>query len=273
MLDADLQYQKRILLADILGLSMTDLLIQNPNLNLQQKEAFERKLILLKQGYPVDYLLHTIKFAGIKLSLTSDVLIPRSETEEWIERLVKYDFFQKITDGKKLKLIDIGTGSGAIGISLSFYFNEVFLVDISVKALKVAKANSKLNNTVNVSCLKSDLLNSFCFQNNNKFQKKYIDLNSTILVANLPYLPNCDEPEINKTNVRYEPKLALYSGEDGLDLFKKLLKQLNDLPVLSVFELDPRNIRCAKKLLSQLYTKTFIWNDSFGKERLLIGQI
>jgi release factor glutamine methyltransferase len=108
--------------------------------------------------------------------------------------------------------------------------------------------------------------------------KRLLTTKNLILLANLPYLPDSDRPLKGLHNISYEPDLALFSGSDGLDLFRRLLLELSDLqfqPECLVFELDPRNIRLASELVfKQLRWATYcdlqIWSDSNGLDRCLI---
>ncbi len=208
----------------------------------------------------------------------------------------------KLEKNKNSLLIDLGCGCGVIGLYLSRFYEQVICVDISSQALEIAKENIELNNINNIELFLSDGLSDselkgkiefFCentlTQAENDFYRLPLDKGlshsdwgysfdkkSWTLVANLPYLPIQDKDKQNEHNVKYEPDLALYSGEDGLDLFKKVLCQLEDFetkPQQVVFELDPRNIQKAKNLLENLDYQTNIWSDSGGFERVLIGTL
>lgn len=157
----------------------------------------------MKPKYPV----HT-DFYGAKLVITKDVLNPRDETEFLAERadnFLKQRRKEKIT---KFRVLDMGTGSGAIAVSLAkkFPVEEFTAADISEKALKVAKQNAKLNGLKNIKFVKSNLFKQIA----GKFD---------LIVANLPYV------ETNKIPNRYEPSVAFDGGERGLDVIEKFLHQ------------------------------------------------
>jgi release factor glutamine methyltransferase len=155
-----------------------------------------------------------------------------------------------------------------IGISLSKRFEKVFLTDISQKALNVAKKNVIENNTSNVDCLKSDVLSS------KQLQREIAFYGTWTLVANLPYVPSGEQKDANKFNVEHEPALALYSGKDGLDCFRELIKQLEKMqnkPMDCYFELDPGHIHKAYKLLKDVGYSCDILKDQGGLDRFLIG--
>ena len=165
-------------------------------------------------------------------------------------------------------LIDLGCGCGIIGLYLAKFYNKVFSVDISPKALEVAKENAESNNVENIKFFLSDGLS------NPEIKIGIEKFNNWTLTANLPYLPQKDKLDEDEHKVKYEPNLALYSGDDGLDLFRKVLNDLESfetMPNQVIFELDPRNINIAKGLLDKLKYKTNIWVDYGNFKRVLIG--
>jgi release factor glutamine methyltransferase len=263
-----LDYQIKLLEVKIRGVSVSELFDSKEELSTEQKELLEKQIEMLKSGYPLDYLLGGIEILGLKLKLNENVLIPRPETEEWLLELGIGD-----ESKKKNLLIDLGCGSGIIGLYLNKFFEQVFGVDISPKVLEIARENAKQNQVSNIEFFLSD-----GFSNDELIIKieKYCIMNKSdwILAANLPYLPNEDKERQMEYRVTHEPDLALYSGDDGLDLFRKILHQLEGFetkPQQVIFELDPRNIRTAKELLEKLDYKTNIWTDSGDFERVLIG--
>lgn len=237
-----------------------------------------------KLNYPKDYLLEKVSILGLNFSLDEKVLIPRYETEVWLNsvlKLFKPELFkqlnfvcenlnlplvwQEIIKPEETNLLDVGCGSGFIGLVLQKYlqFQKTLLIDISFLALEKAKLNAKLNN-IDVSFLESDLLEKIA----------PIDLKNSLLIANLPYLPTSDYKDRFQNRVNFEPKIALYSGTDGLYTFRKLIKQLKKqtyIPKMVMLELDPRNIQKAKKILAKLYLQTQIFTCTMGNERFLAG--
>ncbi len=186
--------------------------------------VFKRKL-----NYPISYITKHKEFFGYNFSVNKHTLIPRPETELIIEDILKYNNNLEI-----LNILDIGTGSGAIAISLKKEFNKknkktnILASDVSKKVLKKAKHNAK-NLDADISFYKSDLLSNppaFLSGGQSKnLLNKIINLNSKLIItANLPYLTDLEassEPSINK-----EPKLALVAKQNGLYLYIKLLKQI-----------------------------------------------
>lgn len=164
----------------------------------------------LENGEPVQYIVGNVDFYGYILNVNKDVLIPRRETEELVEEVIKRSkLFNNLT------IIDIGTGSGAIAISLSKELNcHVYASDISNKALMVAKENA-IKNNANITFLQGDMLKPFI---DNKIK---VD----IIVSNPPYIKENEEIEdIVKNN---EPNIALYAKNNGLEFYESILKDAN----------------------------------------------
>jgi release factor glutamine methyltransferase len=265
-----IDYQIKLLEAKIKGVSVIELLGQKSELTNEQKELLDKQIEMLKSGYPLDYLLNEIEILGLKLKLNEAVLIPRPETEEWLTEL-------QIGDELKNNnlLLDLGCGSGIIGLYLSKFFTQVLAVDISSRALEVAKGNANINKIENIEFFLSDGLSNIVLKDR---IQKYCEENKTnwVLVANLPYVPSLDKANEIENKTNYEPDLAIYSGYDGLDLFRQVTEQLKAYetkPQQVIFELDPRNIRLAKILLEGFDYKTNVWIDSGNFERVLIGNI
>jgi release factor glutamine methyltransferase len=261
MQNPDRSFQEKLLLASILQTDVQNIFTGQYSLNDEQKSEYESKKSLLAQGYPLDYLLGKVKFLEQSFIITPDVLIPRPETEDWI-----FGLQHKFSNPKyqEYALVDIGCGSGVIGLSLAKCFKKVILSDISKEALLVAKQNSEQLNIQNTEFIQSDLL-QFVLENK-------VDLVDWILIANLPYVPTADKQFSKENNISFEPEVAIFSGVDGLDLYRQLVKQLEIIqlkPEKCFFELDPRNVNPAKSLLHQLYPVVEISKDQAGLERFL----
>ena len=168
----------------------------------------------LLNGEPVQYIIGNVDFYGNKIIVNKDVLIPRFETELLVEKTIKYI---KNRYDSKIDILDIGTGSGAIAITLDKEVNcNVDAIDISSEALEVAKENNKLNGT-NVNMFISDVFGNV--------SKKY-----DVIISKPPYISNDEEiMDIVKNN---EPHIALYADMDGLYFYDKILREckkyLND---------------------------------------------
>ena len=218
------------------------------------KEKLEDGIKKLKQGIPVQYIVGNVNFYGNTLKVDKNVLIPRFETELLVEKTINY---AKKYLKEPLKIVDLGTGSGAIAITLKKKLNSsVDAVDISKEAIKVAKENSKLNN-VEINFIHSNMLE--------KINKKY-----DIIISNPPYIAFDEEvEEIVKNN---EPHIALYADNDGLEYYeiilKNTLKHINK-PGLIAFEIGMNQGKKIEKL-GKRYLKTDnikIEQDLSGKDR------
>lgn len=193
------------------------------SLGISKKEAeelisvskdIEHDYELLKDGYPIQYLIGYVDFYGYKINVNEDVLIPRYETEYLIEKVINVS---KKMFNDKINILDIGTGSGAISIVLKNELNSnVTACDISEKALNTAINNAKINNS-NINFIKSDIFSNV----NSKFD---------IIISNPPYISS-DEVIMDSVK-KYEPNLALYASNDGLYFYEEILKDakkyLND---------------------------------------------
>ena len=166
----------------------------------------------LKHGEPVQYIVGNVDFYGYIFKVNKNVLIPRFETEELVNRTIKI-----INQRKKenaIEILDIGTGSGCIAITLKkeLQNSNITAVDISEKALEIAKENAKFNN-VDIEFIKSDV-----YQNINK--------RFDVIISNPPYIKIDEEIEDKVKN--NEPALALYAGKTGLDIYIKILDDIKD---------------------------------------------
>lgn len=170
-----------------------------------KEEEYLKNINLLEQGVPVQYIVGNVDFYGIPLKVTKDVLIPRFETEELIEKTLYYQ--KKFGLGKEC--IDLGTGSGCIAITLAHKGNEVTAVDISKPALEIAKENA-FHNQASILFLESDFWSQ-------------VEGTYDIIISNPPYIAEDEEiMEIVKQN---EPHLALYAEDNGMACYEKILKE------------------------------------------------
>jgi release factor glutamine methyltransferase len=253
-------YSKKIILASVLKKKVEQVLaVQIEDLNMIQKNEYESKLEQLTQGIPIDYILGKVTIGELELQLNSKTLIPRPETEIWINQ-IKNNFAE---NQKKQSIVDLGCGCGLIGLSLAAIFKKVILIDIEPDCLVITEQNAIKNTIKNYQILLSDGLLDL--------DKK---IKNWVLISNPPYLPIIDQKMKKQNKVEFEPSLALYSGEDGLDMFRRTLDQLEEfqeLPVQIYFELDPRNIQVAKKLFQQKLPnyKIKITKDFDDRERFM----
>jgi len=202
----------KILLAELINKNPLELLTcLDEKVDDDKANLYRREVLALEAGKPLQYVMGYVNFYGNKFYIDERVLIPRYETEELVENTINYinKYFTEPVD-----IIDLGTGSGVIGLTLEnkISTNSVDLIDISKDALEVTNKNCGNLNS------KASLIESDFFDNVNK---KY-----DVIISNPPYIKNNEEiEEIVKEN---EPHLALYAGDEGLDCYDKILKDISN---------------------------------------------
>jgi release factor glutamine methyltransferase len=211
------------------------------------------------EGEPLEYLLGTTTFAGHRVTVTPDVLIPRPETEILLEEAIAR------IDPAGLPVLDVGTGSGILPLSLAKKFPglEIFAVDKCPKALALAQKNADahVSEKGKISFLESDLMENPALPP--RFQ---------MIVANLPYIPSGDIATLQR-EVRHEPRLALDGGADGLDLVRRLITQSAGRTRWLALELGDGQAEQTKTLcLAAGYALIKILPDFTERERILIAE-
>lgn len=246
----------------LMDISRTQLLLSKDQ-EINDKIYHEIKHILndLKAYKPIQYILGETEFYNLKFKVFPEVLIPRPETEELVEWIIKDHI------DMPLKILDIGTGSGCIAISLAKNLSRstVYACDISNSALKAAEINSKLNNT-SIRLLNIDILNS-----THKLHEKF-----DIIVSNPPYVTEQEKTLMHKNVLDYEPELALFVGDDDpLAFYRAILEfGLNHLNTngkiyFEINELFGQEIICLME--KKGYKESTLLQDINGKDRMVKG--
>ncbi|TKB97561.1 peptide chain release factor N(5)-glutamine methyltransferase [Pedobacter cryophilus] len=248
-----------MMIENIIG--RNDLVNQEVELSLTDKAAFEEKIQKLLLQIPIQYVLEEADFYGLKFKVNSSVLIPRPETEELVHLIIKNH------KNQSLNILDIGTGSGCIPISLqrNLPLAHISAIDISEDALKVAKQNAQLNR-VEVSFLKDDALNLLT-SNYPVFD---------VIVSNPPYIAISEKSDMENTVIAYEPHLALFvSDENPLIFYDRIadfaLTNLNKQGFL-YFEINQALAEETKILLEQKGFKAQIIKDINNNDRMISAQ-
>ena len=248
----------KILLAEMLNLNPIELLNHlEDKVSPEVVDKYKKAIVSLNNNYPLQYVLGYVNFYGNKFKVNENVLIPRFETEELVENTISLinKYFTN-----HVEIIDLGCGSGAIGITLKKKLptSSVDLIDISELALEVAKENAKELNT-DVKIFRSDMLSN-------------IDNKYDVIISNPPYIKTNEEiEEIVKNN---EPHLALYGGEDGLFFYDKILKEasknLKDKAIIA-FEIGYEQAEAVKQLAYKYLDniKVIVKKDLSEKDRMV----
>ena len=204
-----------IILEKLHGLKRIDLAL-NPETVMDGNHLKQWKNIVsdLKIQKPIQYILGETEFYGLRFEVNENTLIPRPETEELVELIISNN---QITESPNtLKILDIGTGSGCIAISLAKNIPnaEVFAIDVSEKVLATAKKNAEINE-VNVTFLLKNIL-----------ETEDLEQQFDIIVSNPPYVRNLEKAEIKHNVLEYEPHLALFVEDADALLFYRKIAQL-----------------------------------------------
>ena len=175
-------------------------------------ENFEKR----RRRIPLAQILGRQSFYGLDFFVNEDILIPRADTECLVDLVLEdYADLAKQAGSSSLNILDLCTGSGCIGISVAKHlpYQELLLVDLSEKALAVAKKNAEKHLGENVTLLQSDLLTGVQ-------GKKF-----SLLLSNPPYIVSRVSPGLDREVSEYEPKMALDGGEDGLVFYRRIAKE------------------------------------------------
>ena len=201
-----------LILEEKRNLKQIDLAL-NPDLTFSEQEIEDWSVLAaeLKKEIPIQYLLGKTNFYGLDFEVNSNVLIPRPETEELVEWIIKEN--SNIEKHKELKILDIGTGSGCIAISLAKNLPkaQVSAIDVSENALATAKKNADSNGV------------SVTFLHRNILETEDLMQEFDIIVSNPPYVRNLEKEEIKKNVLDNEPHLALFvEDNDALIFYRKI---------------------------------------------------
>lgn len=173
--------------------------------------GYENLVLRRVTGEPIQYITGATEFYGLPFRVTSNVLIPRPETEHLVERAIAL-----AAAFAKSQIIDIGTGSGAIAVALAHALPtaQITAIDISEPALAIARENAERSKVASrISFLRGDLLQPVFAQRFN------------LVVSNPPYVPSADHDSLSVEVRDHEPALALFAGNDGLDIYRRLIPQ------------------------------------------------
>lgn len=206
-----------LLLAETLGVDKETIFRDHTRvLDVLQEERFRSFWYRRSQGEPVAYILQKKEFYGLEFFVDPRVMIPRPETELLVDEVLS---FLKQTKFREARILDMGTGSGNIALTLAKFLPQASVTasDLSQDALEVCRLNAQ-RHRVSLEICQSDLLDAFR------------DESFDVIVANLPYIGTREHHFVSQECMQYEPHTALFSGEDGLECYRRLFHQMCQLP-------------------------------------------
>jgi release factor glutamine methyltransferase len=233
-------------------------------------------------GIPLQYLTGHTEFMSLDFIVNKNVLIPRQDTEILVETIIKYVKENYSDETKKIRILDIGAGSGCVGISLAYYIKNAYVtgIDKSKAALEIAKQNSDKNGVSDkIDFVECDILRDDCSRLVLSNDNSAGDLHDSqakfdIIVSNPPYM-RAEEIESLKPEVRdYEPMEALLGGEDGLDFYRSIVENSQRLILpngLLAFEVGYLQATEVKNIMSKRFDSLSIVKDLSGINRVVSG--
>lgn len=251
----------RIIIEYVLKKPLPLILIdKNTKISPSQSELIDKIVHRLFQKEPIQYVIGETEFFGLKFNVDKSVLIPRPETEELVEWIIS-----DVSNNKEdLRLLDIGTGSGCIPISIKKNVSKsrIEAWDISHDALKTAHCNSNINNT-NVTFKDVDILKSF--PQENKFD---------IIVSNPPYILQSEEKEMEDNVLKYEPHIALFVPDNNPLIFYERIADIGQVLLKNkgtlYFEINSLcAIELTNLLISKGYKDIYLKKDISNKDRFI----
>lgn len=206
--------ERELMLTSVLNCRRVDLYAQEPTLSLFQKELFNDMELRRKQGEPLQYIIGETEFCGLSFNVDKRVLIPRPETEIMVEKAAQY---LQEHQSKELNILEIGTGSGCIAVSLAKKFPHLkcHAIDVSHEALCVAQQNierHKLSDQIVTQCMDAE---EFLTQSPSSVYD--------MIISNPPYISLLGMKELPE-EVKREPHIALDGGDDGLMFYRTFIQ-------------------------------------------------
>lgn len=217
---------------------------------------------LSQESMPLAYLIGSVPFLKLSINVETPMLIPRPETEEWVDKLMTE--LEPYKSNIK-NILEIGTGSGCIAIALAQHFDQTKIIatDINEQALTLAQKNAKINNITNIQFIHSDL-----------FENIKIGSCFDLIISNPPYIDPQSEATMMPQVTQWEDKQALFASKKGLDIILQILQQApqflcknSQLPYQLVLEHDRDQHESIKKHAHQLGWTCSTHKDLFGNWR------
>lgn len=260
----DARIDAKLLMIYLLDYNESQLLLNRQKEMPEDKlQAYQNAILTRAAGVPLQHITHEQEFMGLDFYVNENVLIPRQDTESLIEKILEKSKEMKLETG-----IDIGTGTGCIGISLAYYIKELCmtLVDISEKALKVANQNIKMHHLEKkVHTLQSDVLSAY--------KGERVDL----IVSNPPYIAKKNMADLMVEVKDHEPHLALTDEGDGLYFYRTIsacAKGYLKKGGLLAYEIGCDQGEAVTNILKdEGYEEVELFQDLAGNDRIIIAKI
>ena len=263
--------EDEIILTHILNCRRIDLHVDKPALSKEQQRQFDEYKVRRAAGEPLQYILGSCNFFGLEFKVNPAVLVPRPETEILVEEALRRF--------KGNAILDIGTGSGCIAVTLAknLPHTRVTAVDVSADALTVARENAVTHGVADrIDFVQADILSAVIpvptFSRDNRESRTF-----DLIVSNPPYIPSAQISTLPK-DVQKEPCLALDGGEDGLTFYKSLIKYSPSLlrkGACLMMEFGDGQGSAIRAIFDQgkAFSGVEILKDLTGKERIMCGKI
>ncbi len=261
-------FEARIIAENVTGDSYSELMVSSYELTARQISDIDAIITQRNTGKPLAYILRSVTFRELDLYVDERVLIPRSETEIVVEHAL--DILSRHPEpAKDLNVVDVGTGSGAIALSIAYeeMRAQIYATDISADALDVARLNGVATGSaaVRVKFYCGDLFSAL---------PEELRGNVDVIVSNPPYIGIDEKEELDSTVLEYEPHLALFAGEEGSDIYGRIIDQARDWlkdDGRLVLEIAPRHVEFIKQsAIDNGYINAEVFSDLTGRERIAV---
>ncbi len=260
------QLESRIILAKLLDVDKSYIYAYGDKEVPKDIESKFLELISKRaQGFPFQYIINEKEFMGLTFYVEEGVLVPRPDTEILVEYVL--DYIKKNYENKSIKVLDLGSGSGAISLSIAKYVpnSYVYGIDIDDIPLKVCNINKERFNLSNVEFLKGDMFAPI-YNMKNTFH---------IIASNPPYIPRKEIEKLQREVKDFEPRLALDGGEDGLDFYRRIISQAKEFLIsdgLLIFEIGYDQGLAVKEIMEHNdFEDVKILKDLQGLDRVVLG--
>lgn len=261
------QLESRLILSKLLDVDKSYLYAYgDKEVSKEIENKFRELLTKRSKGYPFQYIFNEKEFMGLDFYVEEGVLVPRPDTEILVEYVL--DYINVNHSNENIKVLDLGSGSGAISLSIAKYAKNsyVYGVDIDDTPLKVCNINKERFNLTNVEFIKGNM-----FEPLKDYKESF-----HIIASNPPYIPSLEINNLQTEVKEFEPKLALDGGEDGLIFYRRISLEAKDFLVdngLLIYEIGYDQGKAVKEILEkQGFKDIMILKDLQGLDRVVLGR-